>query len=237
MTIQIGEGVGWERGDKDVNDGNVTARHAMVDTVGEGKVSAAPDQAVLVVGTETQGKRLSEAQQQNATAIAGVIQSLLQLGVPRERIQTVVYRIETEYDYPDGVQTFRGYKVIHLLQVTSDRPDQAGQLADAAVDNGANVVQEVRFALSHEAQVRYEAAALTAAAADARRNAQTLAGALGFSSSVEPVHIHELGGSGEAPRLFQAVSASVSDSTPIEPGLLTVTAGVRVWFRIYPSSG
>lgn len=104
-----------------------------IDVLGEGMVTAAPDRAVIVLGAVTEGPALQAVQNENAAAVTNIVNSLLAANIPREMIQTYDFRIEPQYDYENGKQIFRGYKVTHLLQITADNAGQAGILVDTAV--------------------------------------------------------------------------------------------------------
>ena len=96
-------------------------------------MTASPNRAIVVLGAITEGNALQLVQAENARITANIILSLQNLGIPKEKIQTNDYRIETQYDYVDGKQIFRGYKVTHLLQITTDRVEQTGVIVDTAV--------------------------------------------------------------------------------------------------------
>ncbi len=134
-------------------------RH-IIEVSGEGTVSAAPDRAVIELGAITENTSLRIAQRENAAAVTDVINSLLQLNIPKERIQTVAYRIEMQYSYEDGKQIFTGYRVTHLLQITLDQIDRTGLVVDTAVEHGANSVLNIQFSMAHPAAYYHQALSL-----------------------------------------------------------------------------
>src|SRR4029453_7792650 len=81
-----------------------------IEVFGEGTIAAAPDRAVIILGASSEGTVLQTVQSENAQIMTDIIQALLNLNIPREHIQTSDYRIDMQYDFPDGVQTFKGYK-------------------------------------------------------------------------------------------------------------------------------
>ncbi|GFN31670.1 SIMPL domain-containing protein [Paenibacillus xylaniclasticus] len=197
---------------------------------GEGQVTAEPDRAIITLGVISEGMELRTVQADNATITTQVIQSLRQLNIPPEQIQTVDYRVETEYDYIDGKQLFRGYKVTHLLQITTDRMNQAGILVDTAVTNGANTVTGIRYTLSNTEL--YENQALALAVRNAISKAGAIAYAMGITIQPTPVRVRELPNRAQP---FQPMSAALKASsvTPLSPGQITITAAVRAWFNRY----
>lgn len=155
-----------------------------VEVVGEGTVTAAPDRAEIVLGAVTEGLDLNKIQNENSKVISNVIQSLLQLAIPREKIQTTDYRIDIQYDYKDGKQIFTGYKVTHLLQIINDKIAQTGNIVDTAVANGANEVTGIRFTMIQPES--YEFQALSLAIHNARQKALTITHTLGTTLASTP---------------------------------------------------
>ncbi|MBD3922359.1 SIMPL domain-containing protein [Paenibacillus sp. PR3] len=200
-----------------------------IEVQGEGQVTAAPDQAVITLGVATEKEELRTAQADNAAAIARIIQSIRQLNVPQEQIQTIEYRIDTHYDYIDGKQIFRGYQVTHMLQITTNNVGQAGTIVDTAVENGANHIGGIRYSVAQPAY--YEKQALSLAVRNAMDKALTIAHTMGITIDVVPTRVQELSQSGFTPMPLASAAMKVSDATPLQPGQLTITASVRAWFR------
>ncbi|MGC5324363.1 SIMPL domain-containing protein [Brevibacillus sp. SYSU BS000544] len=88
----------------------------MIEVVGEGRIATAPYQAIITLRVITEGQNLEAVQKENNEKTASIIRSLLALGIPKEKIKTAEYRIETQYDYVEGRQIFRGYRVQELTQ-------------------------------------------------------------------------------------------------------------------------
>ena len=124
---------------------NLTMRNNIIKVNGEGEIAVQPDTATVNLGVVTESKELMEAQQQNSIIANKVINALIALGIDKNQIQTVDYRIEPEYDYSSGQQIFRGYKITHILQVKIDDLSIIGKVVDTAVENGANYVANVQF--------------------------------------------------------------------------------------------
>jgi uncharacterized protein YggE len=83
----------------------------LIKVTGEGELAVPPDSASVNLGVITESKQLITAQQQNSLDVAKVINSLISLGITKNHIQTFDYRIESDYDYEEGKQIFRGYKI------------------------------------------------------------------------------------------------------------------------------
>ncbi|OBZ13135.1 SIMPL domain-containing protein [Bacillus sp. FJAT-26390] len=200
-----------------------------IDVIGEATTAAAPDRALIILGAMTEGTVLQSVQSDNAQISTDIIHSLEQLNIPRDQIQTNDYRIEMQYDFPDGQQVFKGYKVTHLLQITVDQVDQTGIVVDTAVSHGANIVSSIQFSLQHKEQ--HENQALSLAVQNARLKAVAIANTLGVSIAPVPSKVQELSPS-SVPVPLQRAFAAEAAVTPIEPGQLTINAAVRVWYLL-----
>ncbi|WP_127579043.1 SIMPL domain-containing protein [Paenibacillus koleovorans] len=201
-----------------------------IDVLGTASVSAAPDRAIVVLGAMTEGPDLQAIQAENAKRIASVIDSLIQLGVPKEQIGTEDYRIEPQYDYKDGSSIFRGYKVTQLLQIKTDQIGSTGRIVDTAVANGANTVSSVRFTSEHAE--RYEQQALSLAVRNAQMKASVVAQTIGIPLPPTPSLVEELSRTSEQPLYKPAMMAEAgAAATPIPPGQLTFSSTVRVKYN------
>ncbi|MBM7648277.1 uncharacterized protein YggE [Bacillus ectoiniformans] len=204
-------------------EGERRADHSLKVT-GEGVRTAAPDRAILTLGFVTEDSNPDTAQKTSAETVSNMISAILALAILPEQIKTEDYRIDILYDYIEGKQVFRGYQVTHLLQITTSM-EQAGQVLDTAVKNGANTVSNVRFSLSNSEAFYNEA--LAAAYKDAEQKALALAATAGITLNKVPVSIQEISSvSGPVP--FQAQFAVKSSAPPLQPGELTITATVNV---------
>jgi uncharacterized protein len=211
------------------NAGQMTCQQKRIMTVtGIGSISIAPDIVQIQLEVKTESKQLSQAQQENAELMNLVIESLLELGIARENIQTVSYNISPQYDYVEGRQVFRGYEVINSIDVKIKNIEQAGTIIDTAVRNGVNQVSNIRFTVENE-QIPYQEA-LSLALKNALAKAQTIANTIHLKIDPHPVKIVEI--MKEEPILYRSFAASeVSATTPIEPGQINIKATVEVHFQ------
>lgn len=211
------------------NVGQMTCQQKRIMTVtGIGSISIAPDIVQIQLEVKTESKQLSQAQQENAELMKLVIESLLELGIARENIQTVSYNISPQYDYVEGRQVFRGYEVINSIDVKITNIEQAGTIIDTAVRNGVNQVSNIRFTVENE-QIPYQEA-LSLALKNALAKAQTIANTIHLKIDPHPVKIVEI--MKEEPILYRSFAASeVSATTPIEPGQINIKATVEVQFQ------
>ncbi len=203
---------------------------------GVGSVSAQPNVAKINLGVETQDEELTKAQQDNAQTLNKVIDSLVQMGIPREDIQTVDYFIYPQYDYVDGKQEFRGYQVTHTIQVTIKDLSQTGKVIDTAVQNGANRVSNIEFTIDNPQQ--YYKRALNRALENAVSKAKTIADQMNLNLDPTPTQIvEELPQGTVTPQTFKQAEAVSSASTQVEPGQIEITARIETKFQYTSSNG
>lgn len=195
---------------------------------GNGEVVTQPDYVQIQIEVRTEGKEVSAAQQENAVIMNRVIESLVALNIPREAIQTTAYTIAPNYDYIEGRQVFRGYEVQNAITVKITDISQAGTVIDTAIQNGANYVSGIQFKIANT-EVYYRQA-LQLALIDAKKKAKSMAETMHLSLQSLPVEIVEE--INAPPVVYKAVQLSEQQAvTPIEAGMMTVNATVRVKFR------
>ncbi|MFL6517266.1 MAG: SIMPL domain-containing protein, partial [Bacillus sp. (in: firmicutes)] len=148
----------------------------LIKVTGEGEMAVPPDSAIVNLGIITENKQLLTAQHQNSLEVTKVIDSLISLGITKSHIQTSDYRIEADYDYDQGKQIFRGYKITHILQVKIEDLSIIGKVVDTAVLNGVNNVSNVQFTASNKESFYQQA--LILAVKNATQKAKTIAGTL-----------------------------------------------------------
>ncbi|MBD7965253.1 SIMPL domain-containing protein [Fictibacillus norfolkensis] len=196
---------------------------------GEGSVSAVPDRALLTIGVITENPNLSVAQKENADKTASVIRTLMSLGISQSDIQTSSFRIEPQYNYENGQQQFRGYRVEHQLQVTVKDIRQTGQAIDQAVANGANSISSIQFTVANPDAFYNQA--LSLAIQNAQQKAISMARVLQVTLRPVPVNVQEVSQSlPPRPVPFQAVIYAQSVETPIQPGENKITASVKIQY-------
>ncbi len=204
--------------DSSINRGRIIVR-------GTGRITAAPDTALITLGVVTEGQDLERLQEENAETSTGVIKAILNFGIPRDNIKTSSYTIEPQYDYVEGRQIFKGYRVSNILSIEVTRLSEVGEIIDRAVNAGANIVQGVSFIIKNADSYYNEALRL------ALRNAQSKALTLSQDMAIKidriPISIKEKPSERafSGPELLKA-----SATTPIMPGTLEITAEITAIF-------
>lgn len=213
----------------------LSQRNNIIKVKGEGEIAVQPDTASVNLGVVTESKELIGAQQQNSIVGNKVIDSLIALGIDRNQIQTFDYRIEPDYDYDQGKQIFRGYKVTHILEVKIDDLSIIGNVVDTAVQNGANYVANVQFTTRYKDS--YYQQALVMALNNASSKATTIANTLRVTLNPTPILVTEGTDVIQPFESQQVAFAKGVSSTQILPGQLLIKASVSADFKYHPISG
>jgi uncharacterized protein YggE len=190
---------------------------------GQGQVTAVPNIALIHLGVQTTGENLTSIQNENARITQSIIQALQRIGV--SDIKTFQYSIDKLYDYENGRQIDRGYSVRNVLEIRTSKTDMVGNIIDAAVNSGANVVDLISFDVSNREY--YYQQALNMAVMNAMQKSKSIAMNLGIQSDPVPVKIVENIISPIQPYFRQELAAT----TPIMPGTLKIEASVTVEFE------
>jgi len=191
---------------------------------GTGEARVAPDRAIVLLGVQSRATTVAAAAAENARRIKAILDSLRAMGLSSEQLMTVNYSVSPEMT---GMQTPKvtGYVVTNSVRAEVRRLDDVGGVIDAALAKGANEITSLQFYSSKADST--QRAALAAAVADARAQAEVLARAAGgslgqlieLSSAQEPIRPI-------AQPLMRISAAMASVRTPIEPGEQTITATV-----------
>ena len=205
-----------------------------VTVAGEGKVTAPPDVANISLGVSTLAPSVAEARDQAAAALQGMIDSMKANGIAEKDIQTSGLSINPEYDYRDGNQLLRGFRVNNTVNAKVRDIDKTGKVVDDAVVAGGNNTQIQGIYFSIDDPKDLQAEARTAAVEDAKAKAQALASAGGIEIG-DPISISE--GTVTIPPIYAnaggfAADRAAAPETPIQPGELDVTVNVTVVWAI-----
>lgn len=201
---------------------NSRANARTMTLTGQGRVTLAPDIAVIRLGVELTGEDLAAIQSENAALSQAVLDSLRQLGI--EDIRTYHYSIDRTYEYEDGTPVDLGYTVRNIFEIRISDPSRAGTVIDAAVAAGANVTDLISFELS-DREYHYHQA-LNLAVADAIKKAASISGELQVDVDPVPNAITENSSIPGPAQLF----GREFGATPAVPGYVTIEAAVTAEF-------
>jgi len=142
---------------------------------GEGKVSGAPDVAVLSLGVTALAPTVKDARDQAATAMNGIVDSIKGNGVDAKDIQSTQFSIYPEYTWRDDNQVLTGYRVTNMVTAKIRDIDNTSKVIDDAAAAGGDLtqIQGITFTIDDPAKLRDEAR--QEAVADAKAKAKRLA--------------------------------------------------------------
>jgi uncharacterized protein len=196
---------------------------------GEGKTSASPDKATIVLSVQTKNASAASAAAENARQMNETVAALLAAGIAENEIQTSSYTLgmepQNEPVTSKEMQQAPLFLASNTLTVNLNNTADVGRILDAAVSAGTNSIQEVTFDLQNPWPQKDRA--LTAAIEDARRKAEVAAKAAG----VKLGRVQEIS-EGYGYVAGASRSAAFDAATPIMPGKMEVTASVTMTYEI-----
>jgi hypothetical protein len=200
---------------------------------GEGKATGKPDIAGITLGVSVLADSVQTARDRAAASLDAIIAAVKKNGVGADDIQTQQFYISPEYDYSNGKQTLKGFRVTNIVFVKLRDINKTSQVVDEAVSAGgdATQVQGISFTIDKPADLQRQAR--EAAIADAKAKAETLAKAAGISVG-DPISVSEVVTGSPVPlsKGAEARDAGGGAATPIETGTLDVTVSVTVTWAI-----
>jgi len=165
-----------------VRDRIVNQYNWQVQVTGTGEITYEPDTANLNIGvTINNEKSASKAISDMTSSTKKIIEAVLKLGVPAEKLQTTNFNLNPHYVYTDNKSEVTGYDAEQTLLIKIEGVDQnkelLGKVIEAASAVGANKVQGIEFTSSKIEQIKQEAR--IAALKDARSKATGISEAAG----------------------------------------------------------
>lgn len=204
---------------------------ATITVNGNGTVTVEPDSAVITLGVNVTGDTLVEAQEDAATKMQTVLDTLKDADVPDKLIQTTNYSINVinQFDDNGNIKGVSGYQVSNEVEATITDLDGLGELIDDLVASGANSVDGIQFMASDASDALTQARLL--AVADAKAKATELAKAAGGSLGAV-ISITESSISAGPVARSSFAEADAASTTPIETGSLKIQINVTVTYGL-----
>lgn len=200
---------------------------------GEGKITAAPDIAVVSAGVQAQGPSVKVTQEQLNKSINAVSDAVKNVGVDAKDIQTSNYNVNPMYDFRSASQKITGYQASSNFTIKVRDIEKANAVIDAATAAGANQVGGISFDVDDKTKVQNEAR--EKAVADARRKATDAARIAGFKLG-RVINYSESFGGEPRPILMMAKEAGgaldQANPTQVEPGTNEIVVTVALSFEI-----
>jgi uncharacterized protein YggE len=201
---------------------------------GEGKITAVPDIALINLGVEVQGEDVAVAQAEANETMEQVIQALKDLGINEEDIQTTYFNISqvTQWDYDKQDENIIGYRVTNTVTVKVRQIDKVGEVIDAAVAAGGNLIRISGITFSIDDPSSYYEQARTLAIGYAKAKAEQLASEAGINLGKITYMSENSYFSGYNYVVGDFKATEAPSTTPISPGQLEITATVQIAYAI-----
>jgi uncharacterized protein len=210
-----------------------------ITVTGHGQMSLAPDTAFVMLGMETTGRTVADAERQNRLVMNKIVERVRALQIENERIQTSAFTVSPQFkppskrsDTPAGPPEIIGYVVSNMLTVEVRSLDKVGPVIEESMSAGANHFQGVHWALRDEQQPKL--VALKRAAAKAREKAAALSETL----KVKLIRLLNASEEGHVVRSTPKVARSMmamdggGGETPVLSGEIKVEATVTLVYEI-----
>ena len=197
---------------------------------GKGSLRTTPDLALLNMGVEVTAPTAQEAVRENSRIMQAVLDTLSSFDIPKDEIKTTWFSLWRETEYREGRHVFKGFRVSHTLEVPVTDIAKTGEILDAAVSAGVNVVNNVTFSLQ-DTKEAYKMTLLKAME-NAHDKARALAKAEGLQVKQikrvveKQIYGPQYGAEGEGGEFTMA---------PFVPGQLKIEAIVEVTFSLWRS--
>lgn len=202
-----------------------------IEVQGQGEVTVAPDMAFITLGVTHRAPQAREAMASVNEGMAAILQRLEKQGVAEADLQTSQLTVTIDHNtqmYNSeslGVSTKPQYVASSMLNLRVRDLDRLGAMIDLALEDGANQMSGLRFAV--ESPEPLEAQARRLAVENAAGKAAELAEAAGVA--LGPVRRITSSGQSGAPQMMHMARSS---GAAIASGEVTISAHVSMVYDI-----
>jgi uncharacterized protein len=206
-----------------------------ITVVGRGETKISPDRATIQISVQTRATTAAAAGAANSTRQRAVLDALRKLGLTDDQLSTANYTVNPEYRYePNRNPTIIGYSATNTIIAEVRDLTKVGNVIDAALGSGANLISSLNFHSSNIQQARQSAitAAVQMARAEAEAGARAAQGQLG---GLLELSIGSYYAPPPRPMMMAKVEAAQASDTPIQPGQETVTVEVTTRWKFIPN--
>lgn len=206
---------------------------------GEASIFKPADQLEVVLGIVTRSETSSVALNENNQRMHQVMANLQALGLPDSDYQTGHFAIHPIYQKPpknsneDEHTKISQYEVINAVKVKTMKIDLAEKIITAAVQGGANQIDQLNFNLSKPQS--YRDAAIQEAAQNALADANVLANTMGVQIkrvlNLSLDHWQQFPSPIMLNKRFEIAGGDVGQNV-LEPGQSEIHATVNATFEI-----
>lgn len=198
-----------------------------------GTVSVKPDMAEFGVVVKSDAKTAEKAVAETAAKYRTVQDALRNAGITPDDAPSLSFTVspQWEWDQSSGRSILKGYAARHVIRVRVRRLEGIGKAVDAAVQGGADEVQNITFSSSRYESLREQA--LATAVENARRDAGIMAKAAGgrLGQLVEAAESQPPPRDRPQMEFMAMKSAPVPASTEIAPSEQDITVTVNTRWR------
>ena len=202
---------------------------------GEGKVSAAPDIAMISASVVTQAVDSKTAQNANSTKSNAISAFLKNQGIADADIQTSGYNVLPQYKYPQygGQPTISGYEVDETYTIKLRDLTKISTILSGLVTAGANQVNNLGLQIDNPDAVQAQARALAITAA--KKKATELESEVGIKLGRIVNFSENSGGITPGPIMYDAKSMGAGSVAPvpsISTGQNEIVSDVTITYQI-----
>lgn len=202
-----------------------------------GKVTVAPDLAVVSATVHNDANTAVDAQSKNTQKMDAVINFLKSSGIDQKDITTSQYNVSPKYDYTRSNPTITGYTATQTVTIKVYDLTKVGSLLDGATSAGANQIDNVYFTFNDPDAIKEQAR--ENALANAKEKAKKLADAAGLNLG-KLVTFSETSSGYPGPIAYdtKAVAAGSGGApvpapeTMVQPGTQDITADINVTYEL-----
>ncbi len=205
----------------------------LLKVTGEGRMTAAPDMAVISLRVSREGATAAGVTAEMAAAARAVLAALGAQGVAERDVQTSALQLNPRWTRPADGQAPRivGYEAATGFEVRIRDLDRFGAVLDAVISDGANGFQGVRFALTDPRPM--QDGARVAAFDDAMAKARLYAEASGMM--VGDIRSIREGTAGPRPMAEGLSMRAMAADVPVAAGELDVVMHVSLEVVLVPA--
>jgi len=223
---------------QDIQPVSVTVNNTQtgVSVSGEGKITVAPDIAVVSLGVSAQASSVADAQSQASNAMEKVIVALTINGIAKNDIRTQYFNIQqlTRYDNNTQQSVVTGYMVSNNVSVKIRSVDKTGSIIDAVAAAGGDYTRVNSVSFSVEKPEQYYSQVRELAVKDAKNKAEQMASLTGVTLG-KATYMSEGAVSTPIPYAVPTLrqdTASSGVATSISPGQTDITLNVQINYAI-----
>jgi uncharacterized protein YggE len=224
-----------------VSTATQTSTPSTITVTGSGTSSGAPDQVLVTLGVTNTGPNASKVLLQNSANMTNILAAIeTGLNVNKSDVQTTQFNFSPNYNgcCPG---TLTGYTATNMITVTLQGAETSklDTLLNAAVNAGANQIQNIQYMLSNTMQGQLKQQALVQAVVDANQTAlKTAASENKLVLGIQTVVV--ISGSGYPGPYYYGNSAALSPAAvpavnyniPIAPGQTQYSIEVQVTYLL-----